>query len=90
MNRNKTYSQEFRDKLIKEYEETSSLSEVSRRHGVAINTLRHWVLKKQNNGPVVFEKKRIQSLTKELAKKDLEIEILKDLLKKTNQAWLKE
>ena len=90
MKRSKTYNKEFKEKLVKEYEETNSLSEVSRRHGVAINTLRHWVLKKKHNGPVITEKKRIQKLTKELAKKDLEIEILKDLLKKTNRAWLKE
>lgn len=91
MRKTKTYSQDFKDKLVKEYLEVGSLTEVSARHGLAVNTLRSWVLKQdQNFINKQKEKKSLRDMEKELEKKDIEIRILKELLKKTNQVWLKD
>lgn len=90
MRNNKAYNREFKEKLVKEYEETSNLTEVSKRHSIPITTLRSWVLKKDKKKAPKSDKHEVEKLQKELAKKSIEIEILKELLKKTNQAWLKD
>ncbi len=88
MKESKTYSQEFKDKLVQEYKDTGSLSEVARKNSVPVTTLRQWVINKSPKRAPKIDKRQLESLQKELDKKTIEVEILKELLKKTNQAWL--
>jgi transposase-like protein len=43
MKRSQTYSQDFKEKLIKEYQETGSLSVVAKNHSVPVTTLRQLI-----------------------------------------------
>lgn len=89
MKTSKTYSQDFKDKVVKEFEETKNLSVVARTNSVPINTLRQWVLKKYPQRDSRIPKRQTAKLEKEIQALKYEIELLKELLKKTNQAWLK-
>ena len=94
----KVYTQEMKDQIIKEVEETGNLNVVARRHEIAPSTVSTWIkrLKGANSKSkditaiteVTKQIKEIESendqLKKILGEKDLEIAILKDLLKKTN------
>lgn len=98
--RNK-HSKEFKLKVIKEAKETGNVSAVARRYELAVNMLHRWC-KEYEAGK--FEVDSLDSVTllesKELAQendqlkrllgeKDLEIAILRDLIKKRNPHLLK-
>jgi len=89
----KVYSPEFKQQIIKEVEETGNAALVARRHEVSPNTVQGWIKKTKSpkvkidiNNPIVIKEveKENEHLKKILGEKDLEIAILKDLLKKTN------
>lgn len=85
------YTQEFKTKIMSEVEETKSLSAVCRKHNLATSTVCGWI--KAANKKIEFKleasKKDVQAenknLKKRLADTELELLILKDLLKKTYQ-----
>jgi transposase-like protein len=93
----KKYSDEFKQQIVKEAIETGNMSLVARQHEIAKSMVAKWV-KQYKNPPVQKnnKKKAIDNsyykeletendkLKKLLGEKDLEIAILKDLLKKTN------
>lgn len=84
----KPYSEEFKAQLVKEVEDTGHMSSVAKVHGVSTSTLHGWVGKtrtKEQKG----QGESLQSLLKKLEEVELENLVLKELLKKTNQAWLK-
>ena len=95
----KAYSDEFKEQLLKEVEETGNVTLVARNHGIPSTTINTWIKKKSNNissrGPQSSNfnsgnyskevEKENEKLKKLLGEKDLEIAILKDLLKKTNR-----
>jgi len=89
MVKGKLYPQEFKEKVLKEVSEVGNVSLVARRYSLPVNTLYHWV-----NAEKTFSKnassKNFKVLQKELSEKKLEVEILKELLKKTVQVWSKE
>jgi transposase-like protein len=91
MRESKTYDKDFKEKVIKEFQETGNLSEVARNNSIPVTTLRQWVINKnpQKKTPKV-DKRELEKLQKELSQKNIEIEMLKELLKKTNRAWLKD
>jgi transposase-like protein len=85
------YSQEFKEKLIHEVEQVKSISSVSKKHNVPTTTIHGW-LKKSNkkvNLKSEIKNKDLKSENKQLKNKlaeaELELMILKDLLKKTYQ-----
>jgi transposase-like protein len=93
----KVYTQEMKGQIIKEVEETGSLNVVARRHEVAPSTVSTWMKRSKGTNSkskdissteVNKHVKEIESendqLKKILGEKDLEIAILRDLLKKTN------
>ena len=84
----KTYSLEEKGQVLKEVKETGNALIVAKRHKIPISTLKTW-LKNIENKDIRSSRKTLKDLEKKLADKDLEISILKDLLKKTNQAWLR-
>jgi predicted HTH transcriptional regulator len=90
MKKSKTYDLELKTKVLKEYEETSSLSEVSRQNNVPVTTVRSWILKRDGKKSSQSQKRQVEKLQKELPASLVENQILKELLKKTNQAWLKD
>ena len=87
MRRTKKYTPAEKEQLLKEVKQTGSLSLVGKKHNVPVSTLHCWLGKSKH---VPSEKKSavLQRLKKDLADKELEIQILKELLKKTNQVWL--
>jgi len=90
----KKYSPEFKQQIIKEVREVGNGSLVARKHGINQNIVNRWVRQSRSNGashsahPIPQNHKQIlaenEQLKKLLGKKELEIEILRDLLKKTN------
>lgn len=83
------YSKEFREQLMKEARETGNAALVARRHGVKVTRLYSWI--QQAKGKKESSKgkgKSVHALEQQLAAKERENEILKELLKKTNQVWL--
>lgn len=84
----KRYDSEFKSQLIKEAQETGNVSMVARKHSVSIQTLSSWIRKAEAPSDTDASRKKVRELKKELNASKLENEILKELLKKTNQAWL--
>ena len=83
----KQYSLEFRSQLVKEANETRNIAMVARKHNLSVQTVYAWIRKSRApQGPE--SRSRIHELEKELESSRLENEILKELLKKTNLAWL--
>lgn len=94
--RQNRYSAEYKQQIVKEVMETGNATLVARKHDLVAGTVTRWVREsKQSNNPIVSSKynnnKDSNSLSKEndqlkklLGEKDLEIAILRDLLKKTN------
>ena len=85
------YTQEFKDKIINEVEEVKSLSVVCKKHGIPVSTVGTWI--KTRNKKIEYSleisKKDLREENKNLKKKltdtELELKIIKDLLKKTYQ-----
>lgn len=95
----KRYTQEFKDQVIKESMEVGNAAIVARKHDLSSNMVSRWVREHKNpnrivagpvyaNGSYNQSAKALESenekLKKLLGEKDLEIAILKDLVKKTN------
>ena len=90
----KSYTEEFKEQVIREVNNVKDIGIVARKHGIARSTVQGWI-KKQNSGTALIEGKEIvrdlkekeqenNQLKKILGEKDLEISILRDLLKKVN------
>ena len=85
------YSQEFKDKLIQEVEQTRSVSAVSKKHNIPASTVHGWVNKPSKKIDLKAKiknkdlKTEVKTLKNKLADAELELMILKDLLKKTYQ-----
>lgn len=90
----KKYSPEFKQQIIKEVLEVGNGSLVARKYDINQNIINRWVRQSRSNGtkhtslPMPQDHKQLlaenEQLKKLLGKKELEIEILRDLLKKTN------
>jgi transposase-like protein len=95
----KKYMQEFKDQVVKESLEVGNASIVARKHDLSRNMVSRWVREQKNTNKIVAgtvyangsynqSAKALESenekLKKLLGEKDLEIAILKDLVKKTN------
>ena len=92
--KNTRYSEEFKNQIIKEAEEVGNATLVARKHDIVPGTVTRWVREskksKKTNHPLniyystnSYLYKDNEQLKKLLGEKDLEIAILKDLLKKT-------
>ena len=71
MGKGNTYTQEFIDKLVQEYNETGSYTAVAKNHSVALTTLRGWVQKSKGIEEPGKKAVKIQRLEKELHKKEV-------------------
>lgn len=97
----KQLTEEFRVKVVKEALETGEQGIVARRHDIHPVTLSRWINNYKKYGKTTVSKqtskttnkdvksqileKENEQLKKLLGEKELEIQILRDLLKKTNQ-----
>jgi transposase len=84
----KRYTVEFKEQILKEAKETGSIVLVARKHSIPITTIHTWQ-KRLNNNDLIVKGKENRSIRRKLSELELENQILKELLKKTNQAWLK-
>jgi transposase-like protein len=84
-----TYTQEFKSKIIEEVKDVNAISPVARKHSISVSTIHGWV---KGSKQVVTYKKDIKNKTlnnenkvlkSKLADAELELMILKDLLKKS-------
>ncbi len=78
----KSYSKELKEQVVKECIETNNYAAVSSKHDIPVTTIYGWMKSYKNK-----QKKESKSNVKELK---LENEILKELLKKSHQLWLKD
>lgn len=87
--KSKNYSKEFKEQILKECIETNNYTVVARKNDIPPTTVYTWI-KKDKNRAKINNSKTQRSLEKELADVKLENSILKELLKKTHQLWLKD
>jgi transposase-like protein len=83
------HSKEFKNKLINEAEETGNIKAVAEKYDVQPPTLYSWV-RSFKNKEKSQTKKTIKQLEQELVDSELEVQVLKELLKKTTQALIKD
>ena len=88
------YDDNFKEQIIKECEDVGNVTVVARKYEIPTTTIHTWIARRQKNTPQkrAVEKKisKIKSLESENAAQKKEISILKELLKKTHQLWLKD
>ncbi len=83
------YNAEFKAQILKEVKETRNMALVARTRGLKKSTVSGWVLAERGAPAKKRARDQKESETR-LAKLELENRILRELLKKTNQAWLSE
>ncbi len=87
--RAKSYTSEFKEQILKECIETNKYNVVARKHNLPVTTVYTWI-KRDKNKTRTQNTKGEKALKKELADVKLENKVLKELLKKTHQLWLKD
>lgn len=81
------YSPELKAQILKEVRDTQNMALVARTHNVAYHTVVGWV-QRERKAPLKKREREKKEQEIRLRKLELENQILKELLKKTNQAWL--
>jgi transposase len=81
------YSRELRDKVLQEVKETGNIALVARAHDLRYQTVFSWVQRARRE-PIRKKAKALKEQDLKLQRLELENRVLKELLKKTNQAWL--
>lgn len=84
-----SYSKEFRAKIAKEAIESQNAKATAEKYELKPTTVYSWV-KSFKGKDLVESTKTLSQMQKELNEKDLEIKILKELLKKTTQTLIKD
>ncbi len=83
------FTQEQREKITAEALEIGKIKIVADRYQIPVTLLYGWV-KALKNKKIRESKKSDRDFEKELAERDLEIKILRELLKKTTQTLIKD
>ena len=81
---NTRYSTELRRQVLKDLEELKSAPLVAKKHGIPVHAIYRFK-KEYQHAPEINKDKKIKELHSKLDEKELEIKILRDLLKKTYQ-----
>ena len=87
--RAKSYTSAFKEQILKECIETNKYNVVARKHNIPVTTVYTWI-KRDKNKTRIKSSKGQKALKKELEDVKLENKVLKELLKKTHQLWLKD
>lgn len=85
----KSYSEELKGQVVKECIETNNYAAVSSKHDIPVTTIYGWI-RRHKNKQKKESRRNVKELESELKDVKLENEILKELLKKSNQLWLKD
>ena len=78
------YSPELRAQVIKDFDQTADAKLVASKHSIPEHAV-YRIRREQLASPGLSKDKKIRELSQELQKKDLEVRILRELLKKTYQ-----
>ena len=86
------YSDEEKQQIINEARESGNICATAKRYSITDSTVHGWMKRKlkTNNKPSKDLNQEIRSLKRQLADKELECAVLKDLVKKTVQVWTQE
>ena len=79
----KRYTGEEKAEIFKEVESLGNVSFVAKKHGMPATTIQNWIRK----GLSQSKSSEVRKLKKTISQQELEISILKDLLKKTYQVF---
>ena len=85
----KRYSEEQKEQVVKECIETNNYAAVSSKHDIPVTTIYGWI-RRHKNKQKKESRRNVKELESELKDVKLENEILKELLKKSHQLWLKD
>ena len=85
----KSYSEELKGQVVKECTETNNYAAVSSKHDIPVTTIYGWI-RRHKNKQKKESRRNVKELESELKDVKLENEILKELLKKSHQLWLKD
>lgn len=80
------YSRELKEQVVKEIKEVGNISLVCKKHGLKTSTVHGWINGYKNKDKIA-EQKLNRQLQKKIKDQELEIEVLKSLLKKTYPLW---
>lgn len=84
------YTDEEKLKIISEAKSSGNISATSKRYDISDVTIHTWMKKFNKIKPTKDLHQELKHLKQKLADRDLEISILKDLVKKTVQVWSQE
>jgi transposase-like protein len=84
--RTSQFSIELKEQIIKEVQETGSISVVAKKHGLIPRTVYNWT-RQSKNSVQIAEQRQVRALNRKVELQALQIEVLKSLLKKTYQVW---
>ncbi len=84
------YSDEEKMKIIQEAKASGNIAATAKRYSITDATVHGWMKKFNNVKPEKDLHQEIKRLKQQLADRDLENSILKDLVKKTVQVWTHE
>jgi transposase-like protein len=81
------YTDEEKLKIIAEAKSSGNISATAKRYDISDVTIHGWTKKFNKSKPAKDLHQEIKRLKQQLADRDLENSILKDLVKKTVQVW---
>lgn len=81
------YSEELKQKILKEVKESTNITAVARKHNMPDSTIHTWLAKERKDQPKQEAQDELKRVKKELADMKLKNMILEDLLKKTHNLW---
>ena len=84
-----SYSKELKEQVVKECIETNNYAAVSSKHDIPVTTIYGWI-KRHKSKQKKQSRSNVKGLEAELKDVKLENRILKELLKKSHQLWLKD
>jgi transposase-like protein len=79
------YSNELKDQVIKEVQETGSVQLVAKKHGLIPRTVNNW-MRGFRDKDKISEQKKYREMAKEIHDLRIHNELLKEIIKKTAQA----
>lgn len=82
----KKFTNELKEQVVKECIEVGNITLVANKHGLNPKTVNRWV-HESSNSVQIADSKKIKHLEKTIKDRELEIEVLKALLKKTYPHW---
>lgn len=80
------FTSEFKEQIVKEVKEVGNCTVVSEKNGLSPKTVNRWVLNDKNH-VTISEVRKVRELEKIIKDRNLEIEVLRSLLKKTYPHW---